>query len=74
MCFFGITGIFGVFLGHKVLKKNIWMKNYIGGKIYGVHAEIRQKRANYSPQRIIPWKVYGFKFASGEKTIRQWRI
>ena len=31
--FFGITGIFDVFLGHKVLKKNIWMKNYIGEEI-----------------------------------------
>ena len=31
--FFEITGIFGEFLGHKVLKNNIWMKNYIGEEI-----------------------------------------
>ncbi len=31
--FFGIMGIIGVFSGHKVLKNNIWMKNYIGEKI-----------------------------------------
>ena len=31
--FFKITSIVGVFLGHKVLKKNIWMKNYIGEEI-----------------------------------------
>ena len=33
MCFFGITGIFDVFLGHKVFKNNIWIKNYIGEEI-----------------------------------------
>ena len=26
-------GIFGVFLDHKVLKKNFWTKNYIGEEI-----------------------------------------
>ena len=31
--FFRITGIFDVFSGHKVLKKNIWMNNYIGEEI-----------------------------------------
>ncbi len=31
--FFEITGIFDVFSGHKVLKNNFWMKNYIDGKI-----------------------------------------
>ena len=31
--FFGITGFFVIFLGHKVLKNNIWMKNYIGEEI-----------------------------------------
>ncbi len=33
MCFFEITNIFGVFSGHKVLKNNILINNYIGEEI-----------------------------------------
>ena len=35
MCFFRITSIFDVFSGHKALKNNIWMNNYIGEEILG---------------------------------------
>ena len=41
--FFGITGIFGEFLHHKVLNKIIWMKNYIGEEIRDGWDQIVQK-------------------------------
>ena len=55
--FFGITCIFGVFSGHKVLKKNIWMKNYIGEEIFdGWDQTVRKsklKRKSYAIFMIV---------------------
>ena len=56
--FFRITGIFlYVFLGHKVLKKNIWMNYYIGEEILdGCDQTIQKselKRRSYAIFMIV---------------------